>query len=200
MDSLVGDSSSDILLENKRIKKSLAASQSQSLKGLGRAPTRPVCRYEDGATSPEAEEGDPSLRNVPTSYIATWSARLPISATSRDLERDPRHSDPKQAASASRPRHKVVDTNSLALEGGPECRGIGRLTQANPQLRGHTRSGLPGNTLRRENLEKSTSSRPQSAMGNYSTTRACRHPKVRRPTRRPCRPRPFRTSPIKSER
>ncbi|THU72861.1 hypothetical protein C4D60_Mb04t16680 [Musa balbisiana] len=39
--------------------------------GSSRAPTRPVCRYEDGATSPEAEEEDPSLRNVPTSYIVT---------------------------------------------------------------------------------------------------------------------------------
>ncbi|THU54061.1 hypothetical protein C4D60_Mb10t21050 [Musa balbisiana] len=84
-----------------------------------------------------------------------------------------------QAMSASRPRHEVVDTNILALEEGPECREIGRSIRVNPQLRGRTRSGLPGNTLlRRENLEKSTPSQPQSAIGDYSMTRACRHPKT----------------------
>ncbi|CAD5178515.1 unnamed protein product [Musa acuminata subsp. malaccensis] len=60
-----------------------------------------------------AEERDSSTRDVPTSLDVIRSARPPTSATPRDLEPDPRHSNPKQTVSAPRPLHKVVYTNSF---------------------------------------------------------------------------------------
>ncbi|CAL9164324.1 unnamed protein product, partial [Musa hybrid cultivar] len=122
------------------------------------------------------------LRRAPRPHASlgldlTSVASPPASCSSASCSRDTR-ARPARLRRAPRP----------PLEGGPECRGIGRSTWTKPQLRGHTRSGLRGSAPRKENLEMNTPPRPQNAFGGHLTTRACRHP--RSCSSAPCRPRP----------